>query len=620
MLVVENLKGEQFAAYAEVKRTRRLNGEREISLSFLSSNINDPFIYDIDMRWLIHFDNEAYVVIDPSKSTDEGNNIVTEVTAVKKFFVDNNDVRLYDEVEKSMTAFDYFDSLYRHTNKTVNLVDNFYASSVALSNGQTVQERHNKGLEYYDAEQVISKDSSRVDLYNTVGRELDKIFHEDLNMSNFKWDVSSSGFHTYAKGFGKQNEDGTYVVEEEYTSPLIDIYGKIEGPPIIDDRFTTSSGLKKALKKQVENSYEVSNSFNTVDLQYMGYSTHEINEGDHVWCVSRKLKKKLQLRIIEISETFDVEGKLLNAEYTVGNTAITKAYKAQQRSALYEFTASLKGNRKLPKSVLPGAVMFYTNLLNEAKSSFQYLPTGVIGVDENNPLMLIKIRHNGLGISEDGGKTYKTAITGAGIVADVINTGMLNTNNVKIQGTEGHFWIDGDMLKAVDYDNPKRFTEISPDNITTAGTLTVLRDDGGYPFIVAGKNKIGQRLFGASPTFSSPNVEINGQRFQTSSNQLTTVDAYYFDHFFDSLKAQVAIANYGDTPYTAKIALSGFGGWNKDFSETVTVNPGGSTYISVGGYIGIPDGKEKQFYIQMASLTENRSVSMSILIVRNYDG
>lgn len=595
MLIITDLKGNKFVGYAEVKRIRRLNGEREISLSFLSSDINNEFIYDLDFRWIITFKNEDYVVIDPKKQTSDGDNIIVDITAVKKFFVDNSDVRKYDQPQKSLTAAEYFDNLYQGTNKTCNLVDNFYAANVDLSKGQTVQERHNLGLTYYNAEQVISNDSTTVYLYNQVGRELDKVFHEDLNMSSFNIDVSSSGFHTYCRGFGKQKEDGTYITESEYLSPLAKIYGKIDGPPIEDDRFTNEESLRKACEKQVDNSFEISNSFDVTDLKYHGYTTSEINEGDFVWCVSNKLKVKLQLRINEIEETFDVEGELLDAVYTVGNEAITRAYKAQQRSALFEFTASLKGNRKLPKSVLPGAVMYYTNLLNEAKSYFQYLPTGVIGIDENNPLLLIKIKHNGMGISEDGGKSYKTAITGAGIVADVINTGVLNTNLVKIQGTEGHFWIDGDVAKWVDANNPNRYTEITPQGAYFKGGSITIETSSGRKVIMNGYLNRSQTTTLRLPSFRSSSVEVIDDWYATDSTDWSRVESEYVVHEARYFVMSAGINEWG---YSMNVNARARLATISDVSNVITTygmtNGSGYAWIKIdlGEPLDVPQSRE----------------------------
>ena len=60
MLIVTSLNNVTYAAIAEVPRKQSINGEREITLSFLRGDINDKFIADIETGWTANFKGDKY--------------------------------------------------------------------------------------------------------------------------------------------------------------------------------------------------------------------------------------------------------------------------------------------------------------------------------------------------------------------------------------------------------------------------------------------------------------------------------------------------------------------------------------------------------------------------------
>ena len=91
---------------------------------------------------------------------------------------------------------------------------------------------------------------------------------------------------------------------------------------------------------------------------------------------------------------------------------------------------------KKVKSVLQGVVERFSNLINSLVGYYTIteengVPTGwEIKDDLNNPVNMIKCSLGGIGISSNGGETYKTAITGEGIVADTITSGTINAIDI----------------------------------------------------------------------------------------------------------------------------------------------------------------------------------------------
>src|SRR5699024_3912785 len=288
-------------------------------------------------------------------------------------------------------------------------------------------------------------------IYNLVGHDKDIILHDDLNVQDASVEIDASGFHTYAKGFGdldESKEDADYELETEYLSPLIAKYGKIEGPAIYDGSYKHEPALKEAVKKQVENSYKVSTTITPIDLTNNGYPEMQLEEGDRVFLHIDRLNLNQQVRVIEIEETFDVEGNITNVQYTLGNESIAKRIKTQQYNTLKDFTDIINGHKKIKVSWLDAAVKRASDIINgNLDSHFTYGSGEIIGINRNNPNGYMRFNTDGLGFSRDGGASYTSAITYEGIVADAITAGTLR--GILIEGVE----IRGGILQSLNNSN-----------------------------------------------------------------------------------------------------------------------------------------------------------------------
>lgn len=434
-VVVKDLTGKEYPAIAAVNRKRRVNGQREISLSFLYTEINKDFIHELDFHWKVLFGGEWYTVINPGKSTD-GDYLQVNVTAVLSFFVDLNGYYLQDKVEnKSMTPANFFTELFKGTPYNFVLANNLPANTLSYEDNQSKTERFLYGIDRFAGEFIVRGYMAYI--HDLIGSDKDIILHEDLNVRSVSIDVDASGFHTWAKGFGDlpEGEDADYKLKVEYKSPLVAAYGLIEGPAIKDGNYKIAANLTEAVKNQVENSYLISSEIDAIDLSNNGYPEMVLEEGDRVWLYVSKLNLNQQVRVVEIDETFDWEGNLINAKYTVGNEGIAERYKTQQYDTLKDFKDILSGKKKINVDWLPDAIKRASDIINgNLDSHFKYGAGEIIGINRNNPNGYMRFNTDGLGFSRDGGKTYRSAITYEGIVADAITTGTLR--GVVIQGND----------------------------------------------------------------------------------------------------------------------------------------------------------------------------------------
>lgn len=434
---IKDLSGKEYPAIAEVNRRKRVNGQRELSLSFLYAEINKEFMDQLEFGWKVLFDGEWYTITHPGYSTD-GDFFAVNVTAILSFFVDLNGYYLQDKAEnRSITPAEYFSSLFQGTPYSYVLVGNFKANTLNYEDNQSKTERFLYGIDRFNAEYKVQGKVAY--LYEQIGSDKDVILHEDLNVNSVRIDVDASGFHTWAKGFGdlpeesESDQEAEYQLEVEYISPLAGKYGMIEGPSVKDGKFVHADALTEAVKKQVENSYLISTEIEAVDLSNNGYLEMVLEEGDRVWLYVSKLNLNQQVRVMEIDEYFDWEGNIIDARYTVGNEGIASRYKTQQYDTLKDFKDILSGRKKIGYDWLPEAIKRAAEIINGNQDSlFQYRAGEIIGINQNNPDGYMRFNTDGIGFSRDGGKTYQTAITYEGIVANAITAGQLNTNNVTV--------------------------------------------------------------------------------------------------------------------------------------------------------------------------------------------
>ncbi|MEE3950771.1 phage tail protein [Peribacillus frigoritolerans] len=445
---LKDLKGHEYPAIAEVNRKRRVNGQREISLSFLYTEINKDFMGQLEFGWKVLFDGEWYTITNPGYSTD-GDFLSIGVTAILSFFVDLNGYYMQDKVEnKSYTPGNFFNEVFAGTPYSFVLVDAFAANTMTFEDNESKTARFLYGIDRFNAEFKVQ--GKVVNIHKLVGYDKDVILHEDLNLNNVRMEVDASGFHTWAKGFGDLPESNgenepEYQLEVEYRSPLIAKFGEIEGPAIKDGNYKLADSLTTAVKEQVENSYTVSTEVDTVDLSNNGYPEMVFEEGDRIWLFVDRLNLNQQVRVMEVDESFDWDGNKINAQYVLGNEGIATRYKTQQYDSIKDFRDIISGRKPLEYNWLPDAIKRAAEIINGNQDSlFKYLAGEIIGINQSNPNGYMRFNTDGIGFSRDGGKTYKTAMTFEGIVADAITTGTLRA--ILIEGVE----IIGSIFRSAD--------------------------------------------------------------------------------------------------------------------------------------------------------------------------
>src|SRR5699024_8621198 len=100
-----------------------------------------------------------------------------------------------------------------------------------------------------------------------------------------------------------------------------------------------------------------------------------------------------------------------------------------------------------------------------------YRENEIYGVNLDNPLGVTRYNANGLGFSQDGGKTYSNAITYLGVVTEALTAGTIDANRITIYGSEGYnrIEVNGERIKVWDSRDPDEYTIIQNGQIEARG-------------------------------------------------------------------------------------------------------------------------------------------------------
>ncbi|QFQ75140.1 hypothetical protein LM596_08495 [Liquorilactobacillus mali] len=137
------------------------------------------------------------------------------------------------------------------------------------------------GFEYY---------FNNYDIYiqSTIGKSGAFLFVENANATKFVRQEDYSVITTYIKGYGKQNDDGSYATTADYTSPLASNWGKIWASPYSSDSITAQATLLAYLKSQIHDYPDVQYTMSYTDFinNVQGFK-NDTTPGNYGWLRNR---------------------------------------------------------------------------------------------------------------------------------------------------------------------------------------------------------------------------------------------------------------------------------------------------------------------------------------------
>lgn len=603
-MFVRDLQGDEYPCQATVTIEKELNGNQSLTVHLVPTKTNDLFIESISEMWDFIDDDETVYKIVYCRKKGQGTRMIVDVKGLPTFFDDFDNDRIYETYNQHMTAFACFTIIFSGSGYEFVLLDSFPAADwQGFGQRDTRLENFKRAINRYGCEfKVIG---NTVYLAAQIGNDTAIRYEHRLNASNITQEIDASGFWTYAKGFGDfaEGEEDNAALVREYTSPLAAIpsIGLRHAPPITNGNITLAETMDEQLKKLVDESLVISATADIIDLSRQKYPIAQAELGDRVFLIDPRIKFEEEVRIVKIKTSRNWIGEIVDLEIVFGAPKLVQRQKSNLNTALQQIDDILKGRVTLPSSVLPETVRIASEAINNSLTEIQYPPgQGIVLQDPANPNRLVRLTSEGIGLSDDGGATYRTAMTGVGIVADEVVTGILRANNVTIVGEDDLFFWDGTGLFAYSSGDPSRYVRLTSAGLYIAkGAITIERPDG-YPIVNNGLSVYDVNIQSHDPPFNSSQVEHVGYFWRTKSENVQDCNFYTFEHKSRYLKVNLTFYAQAGGTCTVTVEKGAVGFGNNQVLATVSTtstDPLNTTTVTVD--LGVPTGNRESFYIRV---------------------
>ncbi|HER9489437.1 TPA: phage tail protein [Streptococcus pyogenes] len=312
----------EYGAISVIRHTNAVNGERSVSGEIYT---NSDVLNNIDRGWRLRFEDEYYVVIY-AKPVDVGQKTQVSFDAIHQFFWDFSKSSIYEGLgDGSHTIDTYLETVFKGSGYRYKLEVGVNAFRKQSFNYKSRLDLFNEiikatGLEFSVSGKVVR-------LLKNIGTDLSTVVRKNFNMNDLTIEKNIDSFITYQKGFGAWTDPEDHSkgrLEAEYESPLAKEYGRLEGAPLTDERFTVADNLKEALKSNVENSYKISVKIDMEDLTRAGYRCERPVAGDYIMAINETLGFQERIRIVSFTSYYDATGALVKHEVTCNDIGSVK--------------------------------------------------------------------------------------------------------------------------------------------------------------------------------------------------------------------------------------------------------------------------------------------------------
>lgn len=418
--------------FKSLKRTRKVNGERVIELDIFPTENNKKYFDLVVEESILVFDGDEYVIKQLIEQS-VGETYWKQVTAVHKFYVDLINKQQPKIHNGSITFNNYMKMVFDDTDYSFEVIDQFNAREFENLGNDNRLALLQKGLGRFKAEFELIGSDYKARIRKQVGRDTDFQFRYGHNIKAITHNIDTKDLATKISGTGDPELD----VKASYTSPNIDIFGEIDAPPVNDERFKSEETLLSEMKSRLIDEPVVSLTVNFVDLRAAGYPYTQPGEGDRVFVIYEPMDDLLiETRILEITETFNNNLKVTKSEVTLANHK--RSFAGTMFDNVQKQLSDIVNDDGVVRySVLDEAVKVATEALHSAQTELEF-NNGIIAREKGDPNRLVLLNSGGIGISDDGGNTFREAITADGFVLTAGAIGRLSANHIQI-GAETEF-------------------------------------------------------------------------------------------------------------------------------------------------------------------------------------
>jgi len=467
---VIDLTGEEYPSMAALTNDGEVNGNQILSATIEYNAVNKAFIRNIGELWRIIDHDDVEHVIKYCRRRGVGDKMAVDIKGVPVFFDKLDNDRIYERIDKHMTANEAFMRIFENTGFTFVLADSFAAVDwEGFGDGETKLESFRRAIERYGCEFEIS--GNTVYLRKRIGRDTSIMYRHKLNASNIVQEIDANEMWTFARGYGNYGDGAggedwrNAKLIREYTSPLASILGIRHAPPIKNGNIKDPAFMDAQLKALVDESLKISVSATIHDLRKQGYPYAQSQLGDRVFLIDERIGLNEEVRVVAQSVTRDWKGDVIDINITFGSHGITKRHQASLQTAIKNITGLIEGRITLPFSAVDNAVAEATKALTRMQSQLQITENGsLLAVNRDNPNEMVIFNAAGIGVSDDGGNTFPNAITGKGVVAEAIYGNYIFGVNIASANGDGWFHVSGSRAEFHSNSNG-RYVHLSPNGL-----------------------------------------------------------------------------------------------------------------------------------------------------------
>lgn len=324
MLRFYDATGKGHLGQATIKRSTGINGSISLSGTIFDGQ---EVIQGLDYGWRLFFDDQ-YFAVTYRKLNDQDKTV--EFDAIQQFFWDFSKTSLYTQSSGSHTFEWYLGQLFQDSGYTYDVQGTVLALEKDNWGMKNKLDLFNDIIKQADVEFEVS--NKNIIIRQQIGSDLTGIVRQGINLANLIEETDISNFATYIKGYGKfvdENDHSKGRLEAEYTSPLAQVYGKLEMDPYVNESFSVASSFKSELKNKVDATYSVSLKLDIYDLENAGYpSVASPQVGDWIMAIDESLNFQKRIRIIKVDEEFDSVGKRIGYTATCGDLSSADSYQS----------------------------------------------------------------------------------------------------------------------------------------------------------------------------------------------------------------------------------------------------------------------------------------------------
>src|SRR5699024_2833308 len=165
-----DLEGNEYHLQSTITHNFELNGNQSLSTTIKPTKTNNKFINDIsEMRNIVDHDEVEHKIIY-AKRQGKGDKMTVDIKAIPLFFDVLSNDRIYDRIDKHMTANEAFTYIFNDTEFNFVLVGSFLAVEwEGFGDGEQKISTFKRCLERYKCEFRLS--GNTVYLEKQVGRD-----------------------------------------------------------------------------------------------------------------------------------------------------------------------------------------------------------------------------------------------------------------------------------------------------------------------------------------------------------------------------------------------------------------------------------------------------------------